>query len=262
MSAADPHEQAAPRAAVPALAPGPADVGIVAALEIEVGYLLDRLRRVREYSGPGHRVLEGECEGKLVAVTLTGPGQAPARRGAQLLLDGHRPRWLVSAGFAGALDPELKRGALFLASEVCDPSGATWPVDLSNVPAFLNNCSRSGRLLTVDHIIRTAAEKAELRIRHNADAVDMETAAIARICQERSVRFLSLRAISDEAGADLPPEILSILGSTGGYRLGAAFGAIWRRPSSLKDLWALRNSAHEAADRLATALVHVLPQLP
>src|SRR4051794_30888723 len=90
-------------------APVPVDVGVVAAMSLEVGFLVDRLSRVRKYAGPRHTVIEGECSGKVVALIVAGLGREAARVGAQLLLDGHRPRWIVSAGFAGALDPDLRR---------------------------------------------------------------------------------------------------------------------------------------------------------
>src|SRR5690242_12372793 len=84
----------------PAPPPLAADVGIVAALGLEVGFLIDRLGSVRKYSGPRYSVVEGQCAGKLVSVLVTGPGRAAARRGAELLLAGHRPGWLLSVGFA------------------------------------------------------------------------------------------------------------------------------------------------------------------
>jgi len=89
----------------------------------------------------------------------------------------------------------------------------------------------------------------------------METAAVATLCSERSVRFLAIRVVSDEAGTDLPAEILTILGRTGSYRVGAALAAIWRRPSSVKQLWALREHAAEAADRLAEIVAGALGRL-
>src|SRR5689334_1048585 len=89
--------------------PAPADVGIVAALPIEVDPLILRMANVRKYKGPRHKVIEGELSGKLVALILVGTGRDAARRGTRLLLDGHRPRWVIAAGFGGALDPALKR---------------------------------------------------------------------------------------------------------------------------------------------------------
>jgi len=242
--------------------PVPVDVGIVAALSIEVGFLMDRMTKVRKYAGPNHAVIEGECAGKVIALIVTGVGREAARRGTQLLLDGHRPRWIVSAGFAGALDPTLRRNDIVMANEVTDLDGQRFTIDVEVPPEEGRPRMRSGRLLTVDGIIRTAAEKAELRTRLGADLVDMETAGVAAVCSERSVKFLSIRVVSDEADRDLPPEVVSMLTRTGSYRVGAALRAIWQRPSSLKDFWALHEHAQEAADRLAEVTAGAIAELP
>jgi adenosylhomocysteine nucleosidase len=256
---------AGPAPTVVAPPPVPADVGIIAALPIEVAPFQARFRNVRKYTTPRHTIVEGDCGGKLVALIVAGVGGPSARRGAEILLAGHRPRWLVSAGFAGALDPDLRcNDSLLVTSLVTEDATAPGlEIDLS-LPDSPEGRPRvrSGRLVTVSRIIRTAAEKADLRARSRADAVDMESYPIAALGAERGVRFLGVRVISDEAGTDLPPEVLTILGPTGSFRLGAAVGAIWRRPSSFKELWSLREHAHEAADRLAVVLAEIIRQLP
>ena len=56
-----------------------------------------------------------------MAVVLTGPAEGGcAAAGAELLIAGHRPRWIISAGFAGGLDPALARNDLVLPHEVID----------------------------------------------------------------------------------------------------------------------------------------------
>lgn len=247
---------------MPAPPPSPADVGLVAALPIEAGPLLDRFTRVRTYAADRLKVVEGRCGGRVVAAVIAGPGRKAARRGAELLLAGHRPAWILSAGFGGALNPDLERNDVVFATEVVDLDGLRLAIDLT--PPCDDTPGRritSGRVLTADSIVRTALEKADLRRRFGADVVDMETSAVADVCSVRGVRFLSVRVISDEARTDLPPEVLSILGATGSYRLGAALGAIWRRPSSLKDLWTLRDHAVSAADRLAEVVPGVIERL-
>jgi adenosylhomocysteine nucleosidase len=243
-------------------APVPADFGIVAATPIEVAPLLARFANVRKYAGPRFTVIEGEVAGKLVALVLTGMGRARAQRGAEVLLDGHRPRWIISAGFGGALDPALKRNDVILPREVVNLEGGRFAIDLAVPPEAEAQGLRTGRLVTVDEFVRKASEKAELREKSGADVVDMESSAIAALCGERGVKFLAVRVISDEAGIDLPPEILAIVGPTGGLRLGATLGALWKRPSSVKDLLGLRQHATEAADRLAAFLVGTFPRLP
>jgi adenosylhomocysteine nucleosidase len=250
------------RGEIPAAPPPvPVDVGIVAALPIEVGPLVLRIMDVRKYASKGQTIVEGQLAGKLVALVQTGPGRARAQRGAERLIDGHRPRWVVSAGFAGSLNPQIPRNSVLLPIEVTNVEGrrfATgWPAG-AQPPATVE---RRGRLLTVDEVILKAEEKARLRREHDADLVDMESSSVAALCGERSVPFLSVRVVSDDATTDLPPEILSIMGESGSYRIGAAIGAIWKRPASLKDLLGLREQAADAADRLAKALLAILPML-
>ena len=245
--------------------PAPADIGIVAALPIEVGPLLDQLKSRRKYHGPKWAITEGDLAGKLVALIVAGVSEKAARRGVEVLAAGHRPRWVISAGFGGALDPELKRNDVVLARRVgsVEPGRAPLDIDLAlPSPAEGRPTVRAGSVLTIDRIIRTPAEKAALRRDHGADVVDMETYAVALYCAERSIRFLGVRVVSDEAATELPPEILTILGPTGGFRLGAAVGALWRRPSRVKDLLRLREHAHEAADRLAAVLPPLIERLP
>ena len=245
----------------PTIAPPPvhADVGIVAALGIEVRPLLARLKGVRRYSNDRQTIIEGDLAGKLVVAIIAGPGRKAARKGTRLLLAGHRPRWVLSAGFGGALNPEIRRDEVVFGTSVIDPDGPRLeiPMTAGDAPGV-----RSGTILTVDAIVRTAGEKAALHASTGADVVDMETSAVAGECSKRNVRFVAIRVISDEAGQDLPPEIASILGRSGGYRVGAALGALWRRPSSLIDMLALREHAMTAADRLAGIVPGVIAALP
>jgi adenosylhomocysteine nucleosidase len=222
------------------------------------------LKKVRKYAGPGHTVTEGELGGKLVALIVGGMGRDAARRAAELLIEGHQPRWVVSAGFAGALDPALKRLDIILPDEILDLEGQRLGVDLDTTgepPGGLTG-TRRGLLLTVDAIVRTAAEKESLRARFGADVVDMETSAVAEAARARGIRFASVRVVSDEAGIDLPKEIASLITKSGSYRVGAALRAIWNRPSSLKDFWTLNEHAHEAADRLADVTQTLIAGLP
>jgi adenosylhomocysteine nucleosidase len=242
-------------------APAPADVGIVAALPLEVGDLIDRLRRVRKYRSAALPVIEGEYHNKIVVIAVAGVGRAAARRAAEVLLVGHRPSWIIAAGFAGALNPALARNDLVVPGEVIDPEGCRFPVE---PPESLGAGQRfaRGRLLTVDRLILNSEEKGALHRSYQADLVDMESSAVAALCGEKLVRFVAVRIISDDARSDLPPEIAALLTRSGSYRVGAAVRAIWNRPSRLKDFWTLHARALEAADRLAKFLGRCLDDLP
>jgi adenosylhomocysteine nucleosidase len=241
--------------------PVPADVGVVAALSIEVGDLVDRLQKVRKHQSLKVPVIEGEYAGKIVAVAIGGPGRPAARRAADVLIAGHRPRWIISAGFAGGLNPALARNDLVLPDELIDLEGRRFPVLR---PEGLGAGFRHtrGRLLTVDRLILDSDEKEALWHSHQADLVDMESSAVAELCAAKFVRFLAVRVISDDAQTKLPREVATLLSQTGSYRVGAAMRALWNRPSSLKDFWTLHEHAIEAADRLAKVVVRCLDELP
>jgi len=242
-------------------APVPADVGIVAALPIEVGDFLDRLKRVRKYQSATVPMIEGEYAGRIVVVAVGGVGRSAAGRATDLLLAGHQPRWLLSVGFAGALNPTFARNEVVLAHEIIDAEGRRFPV---LIPEALGNRQGHvhGRLLTVDRIILEPEEKQELRRGFEADLVDMESSAVADLCSRKLVRFLSVRVISDDALTVLPREVATLLSHTGSYRVGAAIRALWHRPGSLKDFWMMHERALESSERLAKFLVSCLDDLP
>jgi adenosylhomocysteine nucleosidase len=90
----------------------------------------------------------------------------------------------------------------------------------------------------------------------------METAAIAQMCRQHKTRFLAVRVINEALDDELPPDLESLTHqTTSAARLGAAAGAIFRRPSTVKDLWRLKEEAIKASDRLAKFLEGVFRQL-
>ena len=93
-------------------APVPADVGIVAAMSMEVGYLVDGLKRVRKYHAAAMPVIEGELDGqdRRDRHRRHGPHGGPTgRRGAP-----RRPSAVAGSSppASPGPDPELSRNDL------------------------------------------------------------------------------------------------------------------------------------------------------
>jgi adenosylhomocysteine nucleosidase len=237
-----------------------ADIGIVCAVPIELSQFLSRCDRQRSYSDRGLTFRGAIYDGIRIAVVESGAGPAKAERATHDLVDVHSPTWVLSCGFGGALRPTLKVGDIVAANELADEAGQTLHIDLkmTSDPARRLHV---GRLITVRQIIRTVAEKKALAETSGALAVDMETFSAAQVCRDRHRKFLAFRVISDDLSADLPPEVMSIFGDTGAVRFGAVVGSLWKRPSSITDLWRLREHAVQAADRLADFLDGVVKQL-
>lgn len=255
-------EQPAGEARSRAIAPAPhrADIGIVAALPIETGDLLDSLKKVRKYKARGLTVFEGERAGRVVALIHSGMGRQRARVAAEHLIFGHRPYWIIHPGFAGGLDPALKHTDVVLPTEVVTAEGNLVPIPIR--PELLPGGITTGRLLTVDQIARKAAEKEAWREKSGAAVIDMESHAVAELCQAMNLRWVGLRVITDTATDELPPEILTITGPTGAFRLGATIGALWSRPATVKDLLKLREHAQNASEKIAHYVNHLIDALP
>lgn len=238
-----------------------AHIGLVHATGLELAPLIARCDRVHKYVAAGGVTFKGgmlrDCR---VAFAQVGMGPERAARGTQALLDGHRPQWVISAGFSGALVPELAAGEIVVGNVIRDISGRELTIDLK-MPANPAAGLHVGKLLTIDHVARTADEKERLGCETGALAVDMESAAVAAVCRERKTRFMAVRVISDDMQSEVPAEAVSILGDNGALQIGAAVAALWKRPGSAKDLWDLRTSANQSAERLARFLEGVILQL-
>ncbi len=245
--------------------PEASDVAVVFALGIEAGGFLDRMDERIALRGGGFTIRLGTLAARRVAVVTSGAGAENAARATDAVLDGHSPKWVVSAGLAGGLRPDLCRYEVVLANHVVNAEGRQLQIDLSVDPAELEKHPgvHVGRVLSVAHPVRAPDEKAALGETHDALAVDMETFAVAETCRRRQARCLAVRVVYDPVDERLPPDVETLLAQpTMATRLGAAAAAVFRRPSSLKDLYQLRENALVASERLATFLAGVVEQLP
>ncbi len=246
----------------PALeAPKACHFGAVFALETESGCFEDMLEGVVAIRGHRFTAREGGLHGRRVVVILSGAGQDAAGQATDILIDGHAPECVISAGFAGGLSGDLPRGAILIADRVRGAEGDELPLELPlELPAdVLGQIARQelrrGPLLTLDHVVRSPNERRALFDRYGALAVDMETLAVAKVCQRRQVPLLAIRVVIDPLDEALPREVEHLLAQKSkARRLGAVLRAIWRRPASLKDICRLAENALVASDRLARFL--------
>lgn len=244
--------------------PPPCDVGVVFALEIESGGLEDLMEQVVTIRGHGFVARQGRLHKRNVVMILSGSGREAAARATEALIDGHRPGWIISAGLAGGLSEALKRNHLLMADAIVDESGGRLCLDLRVEPESLRRTPdvHVGTLLTIDRVVRLSEEKRRLGEKHQALAVDMESYAVAEACRRRQVRFLSVRVIGDPVDEELAAEVRGLLKQQSpSAKLGALVGAVWKRPSSIKDMLRLRGNTLVASDRLAKFLDSTIERL-
>ncbi len=234
-------------------------VGIVFALGAESGGTEDLLSATVTTKGDGFVARQGLLAERNVVVIRSGAGRTHAARATQALIRGHRPDWVISAGFAGGLTPAVRRGDIVMAGEILDISGRKLEIDLQ---AEQEPGVHVGRMLTVDKIVRLPADKAALGQKHGAIAVDMESWAVGEVCRQDKVRFLAVRVISDAMNDELPEDLDNLIKpQSAAGRFGAVAGTLFRRPSSIKDMLRLQEDALVATDRMAKFLAELVPLL-
>ena len=153
---------------------------------------------------------------------------------------------VVSFGLCGALDPALTLGDLVVGETVGDDeddfeADADWA---SRVVVALPS-AKVGRFARAEQPVATTADKAALRSRTGAMAVDMESYVVARLAREYGAPFAIVRAVSDAAERALPHAAQVGLGADGRPALGPVLASLRSNPWQLG---ALIRAALEAED--------------
>ena len=183
-----------------------------------------------------------------VSVLHTGIGRrnAKAALGARLAEQG--PELIITSGFAGGLNPELRLHELLF-----EKSG-THPLfgNLAGLPF------RAGRFCCRDRIVVTAKEKRLFWRSGGCDAVEMESAGIHEIAQSRQIPCLTFRAISDAAHENLPLDFNRLLTSRRNLDWAKLCGALCRNPGRLPALARFCGSIAKTSRALAGGLCRLL----
>jgi nucleoside phosphorylase len=187
-----------------------------------------------------------------VRVRVTGMGARHAEAAIREELKKGAPGRVLTCGFAGGLNPALKTGDLVAAWN------EMWPD-----PGRLTDAGFArGEFLGVERIAVTAAEKQALRDRTGADAVEMESNTIQRVCSEHRVPAATLRVISDAADEDLPLDFNALSGPDWELSYARLALALVRAPSKVADLIRFQRRIHAAAMSLAAALRRIIETPP
>ena len=207
--------------------------------------------------GSVRRIVGSPCDAWLAEAHLTlitGVGTERTQAALHWLLSRAAPSLVVAAGFAGSLSPRFRVGDVIYCSEVLDGALVCWPVPVRapGLPA--------ARLITVSRLVSDVAEKLSVAEMSDATAVDMESAAVARLCHERGIPFTCVRAISDAFDTALSPKVVGVLadGRVSPWRLAKTLAT---SPSLIREMVRLGRDTKRAARNLATALRALLAHI-
>ena len=158
-------------------------------------------------------------------------------------------RLVLTCGFAGGLNPDLKLGDVVFEPGTQTPESGTQLIAAGAKPA---------KFFCADRIATTVGEKKKLRAETGADAVEMESAAIHEVCAEQGIPCITVRVISDTAHEDLPLDFNQLSKPDQSLDFGKLFLAIAKSPGKIPALMQLGKKTKFAAERMAEVLGKVI----
>jgi adenosylhomocysteine nucleosidase len=223
-------------------------LGIIAALPAEA-----RAAGVRDAPvGEAVRIADD------VLLIRCGIGRARATRAAESLMDAGAGA-LLSWGTAAALDRQLGQGDLVLPREVLSREGrrfgtdSRWRERLCGMLENHGGC-RAGTVAEAGSVLESADDKLLLHTLSGALIADMESAAIAEVCQGTGCPLLVVRAVSDRVAMRVPGCALAAVDANGDVKVARCLGSLLLAPGDLPALLRLArgfNAACAALSRLA-----------
>ena len=171
----------------------------------------------------------------------------------------YEPELVLTCGFAGGLNPDLKLGDVIFESgkRKAESGNELEPPYVGCYEKLVAAGAKPAKFFCADRVATTVAEKKKLRDETGADAVEMESAAIQAVCAEHGIPCVTVRVISDTAGEDLPLDFNALAKPDKNLDFGKLAWAIVKSPGKIGALMELRKETKVAAERLAEVLAKI-----
>lgn len=199
-------------------------LAIMGAMQEEIEPLLANFTDIKVTEFANNKYYEVNFNGLEIVIAYSKIGKVFASLTATTMIEKFGCNKLLFSGVAGAINPSLKIGDLIVATKLCQhdlditafghpygyvPGGAVYIetdkelIELANeVSNDLNIKLTEGIIATGDQFVANEERKNWIGNTFKADALEMEGASVAVVCNAIDVPFLILRSISDSADMD------------------------------------------------------------
>lgn len=199
-------------------------IAIMGAMPEEIAPLLEKVGEYRLTEYAGNKYYEATYSGHDLVIAYSKIGKVFSTLTATTMLQKFGAELLLFSGVAGAINPKLKIGNLIAATKLCQhdlditafghphgyvPEGKQFvEADMALVSKAKEVASEmdlelmEGTIATGDQFVADPERNKWIGETFNADALEMEGASVACVCDAMNVPFFILRAISDAADMD------------------------------------------------------------
>ena len=197
-------------------------IGIVIAMDEEREKIQECMENVTNENVLGMDFYIGKISDKKCIIVQSGVGKVNAARTTQILIDNFNIEAVINVGSAGAANNKLNIGDIVIGKSLVqhdfDITAFGHPKGyISNAGQYFNSDNQLieqmkkaikkldnidfniliGRIASGDIFCTDMNMKEKIRNKFEADAIEMEGAAIAQVCQLDNIPFIVVRGISD-----------------------------------------------------------------
>lgn len=241
------------------MTPPPEDAiptAFVCAMPMELAPLRRKLSLARTRVG-SLEVHQGRLATRPVVAIVTGMGTALAAEHLVHLLDAMEVEQVVAVGITGTVEEDAAIGTLIRPELVVD--GAT---GAEYRPGPLEPGPRRGRMWTSDRLITDPEVIADLRAK-GVVSLDMETAAIAEVCEARGTPWSVFRCVSDRAtDGSVDEELFRLSRPDGTADTRAVVAHVAKHPGRIPGLARMGRQAKLATERAADSAIQAVAAGP
>jgi nucleoside phosphorylase len=231
----------------------------VASEAAELKPLANLLTALRKLKWPIDYAYEGIWEGRRLLLAANGAGPKLAAQAVEVAirammvaeLSSSKLEAVVSTGWCGGLDPELRKSQIVTATQVLDLSTNE---TFDCAPVTADGQFVPGIIASQDRIANDAGEKERLRA-SGAIAVDMEAAGVAARARRAGLPFCCIKVVSDCAAESFPFDLNKFRTSEGRIARGKIVLQALTHPNRLPVLFQLKRRTGDAATALGEFLV-------
>lgn len=183
-----------------------------------------------------------------VESVVSGMGQKNAASSIRTILSSRKPAYVVTCGFAGGLNPELRNGEVI----------GEWDEVFPEASALQRTGVKEVSFHCAERVAISAAVKAVLRAGTGKDAVEMESGVIRQVCREHQVPSATVRVVSDTAEEDLPLDFNQLMNADYTMNYGRLVFALIKNPMKVPKLVRFSKAVSHAAKQLGGVLTEAL----
>ena len=198
------------------------EYGIIAAMEEEMVEIKSKMKEISEEKVRDLNFIKGKIHNTEIILVQCGVGKVNAARVTQILIDKYNVGAVINVGAAGSANDELNIGDIVIGSRLVqhDFDITAFGHEKGYITKFgvfvesnkelidkmkkvMERVSHNefrikiGTIASGDIFCTDLKMKNKIREKFNAEAIEMEGAAVAQVCKLNNTPFIIIRSISD-----------------------------------------------------------------